>query len=148
MSEKSETVWLTCKDIAERSGYARSIIQKYLKDGIIKSTIVEHNRGIGYMRIIKEEDYIEWINSWPEEKASKIGRPRKPQKKKKSDGAVPVRNGRWIADESTYTDGFVQCSVCRTTYYAEDLYCVGEKAQSELPNYCPHCGAKMTDGEE
>ena len=148
MSEKSETVWLTCKDICNRSGYAHSSIQRYLKDGIIKSTIVEHNRGIGYMRIIKEEDYLEWINLWHGERASKIGRPRKPQKKKKSDGAVPVKNGRWIVDESTYTDGLVQCSVCRTTYYAEDLYCVGEKAQSELPNYCPHCGAKMTDGDE
>ena len=93
------------------------------------------------MRIIKEEDYIEWINSWPEEKASKIGRPRKPQKKKKSDDALPVRHGKWIADESTYR--FAQCSVCKTTYYADDLYYVGEKAQSELPNYCPHCGAQM-----
>lgn len=57
--------------------------------------------------------------------------------------AVPVIHGKWIADESTYTDGFVQCSVCKTTYFADDLYWVGEKAHSELPNYCPHCGAKM-----
>lgn len=62
--------------------------------------------------------------------------------------AEPVKHGRWTADESTYTEGFAQCSVCKTTYYVDDLYCVGEKAQSELPNYCPHCGAKMTDGEE
>lgn len=61
---------------------------------------------------------------------------------------VKVRHGKWIADESTYTDGFVQCSVCKTTYYADDLYCVGEKAQSEMPLYCPHCGSKMMDGEE
>ena len=59
--------------------------------------------------------------------------------------AVPVRHGRWTADESTYTDGEAQCSVCKTTFYVDDLYCVGEKAQSELPNYCPHCGAKMED---
>ena len=57
--------------------------------------------------------------------------------------AVPVRHGRWTADESTYTDGEAQCSVCKTTFYVDDLYCVGEKAQSELPNFCPHCGAKM-----
>ena len=57
--------------------------------------------------------------------------------------AVPVRHGRWTADESMYTVGEAQCSVCKTTFYADDLYCVGEKAQSELPNYCPHCGAKM-----
>ena len=60
--------------------------------------------------------------------------------------AEPVRHGRWTADESTYTDGEAQCSVCKTTFYVDDLYCVGEKAQSELPKYCPHCGAKM-DGE-
>lgn len=54
-----------------------------------------------------------------------------------------VRHGRWTADESTYTTGEAQCSVCKTTFYVDDLYCVGEKAQSELPNYCPHCGAKM-----
>lgn len=53
------------------------------------------------------------------------------------------RHGRWTADESTYTEGEAQCSVCKTTFYVDDLYCVGEKAQSELPNYCPHCGAKM-----
>ena len=57
--------------------------------------------------------------------------------------AVPVRHGRWTADESMYTVGEAQCSVCKTTFYADDLYCVGEKAQSEMPNYCPHCGAKM-----
>ena len=55
--------------------------------------------------------------------------------------AVPVVHGRWIADESTYTEGYAKCSVCNTTYYADDLYCVGEKAQSEMPNYCPHCGS-------
>lgn len=61
--------------------------------------------------------------------------------------AEPVKHGRWTADESTYTDGEAQCSICKTTYYMDDLYWVGEKAQSELPNYCPHCGAKM-DGAE
>lgn len=62
--------------------------------------------------------------------------------------AVPVRHGRWTADESTYTDGEAQCSICKTTYYMDDLYWVGEKAQSELPNYCPHCGARMDAEKE
>ena len=57
--------------------------------------------------------------------------------------AVPVRHGRWTADESMYTVGEAQCSMCKTTFYEDDLYMVGEKAQSEMPNYCPHCGAKM-----
>ena len=57
--------------------------------------------------------------------------------------AIPIKHGRWIADESMYTVGEAQCSVCKTTFYADDLYMVGEKAQSELPNFCPHCGAKM-----
>lgn len=143
MTDSTKTVWLTCKDISNRSGYSRTLIQKYLKEGIIKSTKIENHSALGFIRVVKEEDYIEWAKSWSSKKESKRGRPRKPQKKKKSDNVAPVRHGRWTADESTYTDGYVQCSVCKTTYYADDLYCVGEKAQSELPNYCPHCGAKM-----
>lgn len=54
-----------------------------------------------------------------------------------------VRHGHWRADETVYTTGEVWCSVCRTLYYIGDLYNVGENAQSNLPNYCPHCGAKM-----
>lgn len=62
--------------------------------------------------------------------------------------AEPVRHGRWACDEGLYTEGCAQCSVCKTTFYEDDLYCVGEKAQSELPNYCPHCGAKMDEMKE
>ena len=57
--------------------------------------------------------------------------------------AVPVRHGKWTADEILYTQGMVVCSCCKTEYYRDDLYMVGNDAQGELPNYCPNCGARM-----
>lgn len=56
-----------------------------------------------------------------------------------------VRHGEWRADEMSYTVGETWCSVCRTQYYIDDLYNVGE---NDLPNYCPHCGAKMDGGDK
>lgn len=58
--------------------------------------------------------------------------------------AEPIRHGHWRADETVYTTGEVWCSVCRTLYYIGDLYDVG--GGNNLPNYCPHCGAKMDGG--
>ena len=57
--------------------------------------------------------------------------------------AVPVRHGKWTADEILYTQGMTACSCCKTEYYRDDLYMVGNDAQGELPNYCPNCGARM-----
>lgn len=57
--------------------------------------------------------------------------------------AVPVRHGKWTADEALYTQGMTACSCCKTEYYRDDLYMVGNDAQGELPNYCPNCGARM-----
>ena len=62
--------------------------------------------------------------------------------------AEPIRHGEWRADEMSYTVGEVWCSVCKTEYYIDDLYNVGENAQNDLPNYCPHCGAKMDEGDK
>ena len=57
--------------------------------------------------------------------------------------AIPVVHGAWKSTEGLYTNGICYCSVCETEYYFSDLYDVGEEAQSRLPNFCPHCGAKM-----
>ena len=57
--------------------------------------------------------------------------------------AVPVRRGKWTADEILYTQGMTACSCCKTEYYRDDLYMVGNDAHGELPNYCPNCGARM-----
>ena len=59
--------------------------------------------------------------------------------------AVPVRHGKWTADETLYTQGMVACSCCKTEYYRDDLYMVGNDAQGEPPNYCPNCGARMDE---
>jgi len=56
--------------------------------------------------------------------------------------AVPVRHGKWTADETLYTQGMVACSCCKADYYRDDLYMVGY-ALRELPKYCPNCGARM-----
>lgn len=57
--------------------------------------------------------------------------------------AVPVRHGKWTADETLYTQGMAVCSCCKAEYYRDDLYMVGNGAQGEPPKYCPNCGARM-----
>lgn len=54
-----------------------------------------------------------------------------------------VRHGTWEPGESYDHDGWMRCSRCHTSFNSDDLYSVGEKNWSELPNYCPHCGACM-----
>lgn len=55
--------------------------------------------------------------------------------------------GKWISSQGLVECGEVQCNQCKTIFYAGDLYDVGETVdgvgQASLPNYCPHCGAKM-----
>ena len=60
----------------------------------------------------------------------------------------PVKHGRWTSSQGLAEVGEVQCSNCKTIYYADDLYNVGEtdengSGQALMPNYCPHCGAYM-----
>ena len=45
--------------------------------------------------------------------------------------AEPVRHGKWI--EYPIADGMNQCSECGVLRFGES-------------NYCPHCGARMDDG--
>ena len=58
-----------------------------------------------------------------------------------------VRHGHWTSSQGLAEVGEVQCSNCKTIYYADDLYNVGETdengiGQALMPYYCPHCGAK------
>lgn len=67
--------------------------------------------------------------------------------------AEPVKHGHWTASQGLVESGEAQCSNCKTYYYAGDLYEVGETdengiGQALMPNYCPHCGAKMDAEEE
>lgn len=55
--------------------------------------------------------------------------------------AEPVRHGRWVWAD----DGYLRCSLCKqkaptTTQYQD------EPIQTAT-DYCPNCGAKMTDGD-
>lgn len=66
-----------------------------------------------------------------------------------------VKHGHWKSSQGLAEVGEVQCSNCKTIYYAGDLYNVGETdengiGQALMPNYCPHCGAYMEakDGAE
>ena len=64
--------------------------------------------------------------------------------------AEPVRHGRWTSCQGLAEVGECQCSACKSVYYADDLYNVGETdengcGQALLPNYCPHCGAQMDE---
>lgn len=65
----------------------------------------------------------------------------------------PVKHGHWTSSQGLAEVGEVQCSNCKTIYYGGDLYLVGETdengiGQALMPNYCPHCGAKMDEVEE
>lgn len=65
--------------------------------------------------------------------------------------AEPERKtGEWVTGEFTVESGECYCSVCETYYYAYDLMQIGESIygieKATLPNFCPHCGAKMTEG--
>ena len=67
--------------------------------------------------------------------------------------AVPVKHGMWASSQGHAELGECYCSVCKTVYYADDLFTVGETdeygcGQALLPNYCPHCGAKMDEVTE
>lgn len=60
---------------------------------------------------------------------------------------VEPKRGKWVSNEFLYTTRQTICSNCKTEFYVDDLLNVGEGAQEYLPNYCPHCGAQMTDAE-
>jgi len=67
--------------------------------------------------------------------------------------AVPVRHGHWTSSQGSVEEGSCWCTACKTEYYADDLYNVGETdengiGQALMPNYCPHCGAKMDEVDE
>ena len=62
------------------------------------------------------------------------------------------KHGRWVSCQGLAEVGECQCSVCKVVFYADDLYNVGETdengvGQALLPNYCPHCGARMDEVE-
>lgn len=60
------------------------------------------------------------------------------------DIGVPVRHGHWVADWGYYSDNYdseiidYRCSECASYVLYEEY----------LPNFCPHCGARMYDGGE
>ena len=61
-----------------------------------------------------------------------------------------VRHGRRTSCQGLAEVGECQCSSCKTIYYTDDLYNIGETdengcGQALLPNYCPHCGAQMDE---
>lgn len=49
------------------------------------------------------------------------------------DDIAIVRHGRWI--------------ICSDGYYPYCSECKEEPKSGDMTNYCPHCGAKMGDGE-
>jgi hypothetical protein len=61
--------------------------------------------------------------------------------------AVEVVHGRWIKTNKYDEDSSVQCSKCLMEFDYIDGVCylvIG----SELPNYCPNCGAYMRGDED
>lgn len=68
--------------------------------------------------------------------------------KMETDDVQPVKHGKWESNEYLYTTRQTRCSECKTEFYVDDLLNVGEGAQEYLPNYCPHCGAKMERSED
>lgn len=59
--------------------------------------------------------------------------------------ATPVVHGRWIKSRDYNLKIRLYCSSCKQKYdYIDGIYYI--VSGSELPFYCPNCGAKM-DGE-
>lgn len=58
---------------------------------------------------------------------------------------APVRHGQWDGEGDGYADGEIVIDVW---YCSKCGYCIddGTDDPNILPNYCPHCGAKM-DGD-
>jgi predicted nucleic acid-binding Zn-ribbon protein len=55
---------------------------------------------------------------------------------KKYNGVTVQNCGRWEDDHGDYV-----CSCCHTAFTDEIVWIV--RGESNEPNYCPHCGAKM-----
>jgi DNA-directed RNA polymerase subunit RPC12/RpoP len=53
-----------------------------------------------------------------------------------ANGVVVQECGRWEDDHGDYV-----CSCCHTAFTDEIVWIV--RGESNEPNYCPHCGAKM-----
>lgn len=58
--------------------------------------------------------------------------------------AVEVVHGEWISLTECANAG-VYCSVCNKKVWKED-YALCNKKNKLRSNYCPHCGAKMDEG--
>lgn len=59
--------------------------------------------------------------------------------------AAPVVHGEWIKRNKYDMESRLYCSSCKQEYdYIDGIYYI--VSGSELPFYCPNCGAKM-DGE-
>lgn len=63
--------------------------------------------------------------------------------------AEPVRHGRWepVFRRNVFGEHYVEwhaCSICKELALSR---CENYMDDEELSNYCPNCGAKMTDGD-
>ena len=61
--------------------------------------------------------------------------------------AAPVVHGRWIKRNKYDMESRLYCSSCKQEYAYIDGICY-LVSESELPFYCPNCGAKMDVEEE
>lgn len=66
--------------------------------------------------------------------------------KENIDTFLPVLHGEWEEKEYTIGKCYAICSLCKKSSmgYAKDT---GFGFEYSFPNYCPHCGAKMKDGD-
>ena len=66
--------------------------------------------------------------------------------KENIDTLLPVLHGEWEEKEYSIGKCHAICSLCKKSSmgYAKDT---GFGFEYSFPNYCPHCGAKMKDGE-
>ena len=56
-----------------------------------------------------------------------------------TEDVAPIRFGKWLMDSDS-GDTVLSCSLCDEHYWIE-------RDGDKKPNYCPNCGAKMTDGD-
>ena len=90
---------------------------------------------VGKLEYFKEsQEYLKWVVVEREKEIALL--------KRQLAEAQAVKHGRWIPEDEYYVDDTYICSACGYEFIITD----GDLESNE-PNYCPRCGAKMDGGK-
>lgn len=119
MTDKEKAIVMAHTGICMLQGDKFQIFHKYIED-IMGRPIMTHE--IGFLEdTIKEKTKADFIALCADDGSSENQRP----------------TGKWIEKTGEGFDAWAECSKCGCVNPFEDDF-----------NYCPNCGAKMTESEE